>query len=216
MITNFYAAKQFVQNARESQVHESISGPGSSIANTVEVRDLIQEVITNYNIKSILDLGCGDWNWFKLINLSGVIYEGWDSDTDMISLNQSNYGNDNIRFKTYDIVLSDYPEVDLIICRDVLFHLPIHLANKIIKKSLHSCKYFISTCFRDIDKNKGLKPSEDWGYYPINLNIDPFNLSSYENKFQREMLGASPNGIILSPQRYISLYDFTKFEKMNS
>lgn len=76
MITNFYAAKQFIKNSRESNAHESISGPGSSVLNTVEIRDLLQDVIINYNIKSILDLGCGDWNWFQLINLSGVQYEG--------------------------------------------------------------------------------------------------------------------------------------------
>ena len=213
MITNFHAAKQFIKSSRESNVHESISGPGSSISNTIEVRSLLQEVIINYNIKSILDLGCGDWNWLQLIDLSGVTYEGWDADIDMISLNRSNYGNGDINFKSYDIVLSDYPEVDLIICRDVLFHMPIHLAHKIIKKSKFACKYFLSTCFRDVDYNQGIQPSEDWGYYPINLNIDPFNLSSYEDQFKREMLGANPNGVVLSPKRYISLYDFTKFEK---
>ena len=51
MITNFYAAKQFIKNSRESNAHESISGPGSSVLNTVEIRDLLQDVIINYNIK---------------------------------------------------------------------------------------------------------------------------------------------------------------------
>jgi len=213
MITNFTEAKSFINQSRELSIHESISGPGSSVKNTTEARNLITTSIQKLQIKSILDLGCGDWNWFKLIDLTGVSYEGWDADEKMIESNIINYGRNNIRFSTYDIILSDYFDVDLIICRDVLFHMPINLAKKVIQKSKFSCKYFISTSFREVNYNKGIDENQNWGYYPINLNIDPFNLSEYEIEHKREMLGSDPNGVILTPKRYISLYNFTKFEK---
>lgn len=209
MITNFQAAKKFVHTSRSLKEHDSISGPGSSIEHSQEVRSLIQDTITKYNIQTILDLGCGDWHWFNLIDLTEVHYEGWDADSDMITSNRLNYGGDNISFNTYDIVLSDYPDVDLIICRDVLFHMPPHLARKIIKKSKFSCKYFISTSFRQVEHNEGIGFNVDWGYYPINLNINPFNLSDFEINFKREMLGANPKGIQLSPLRFVSLFDFS-------
>lgn len=208
MITNFKEAKNFINYSRQENKHESISGPGSSISNTTEVRQLIQETIHEYDIKSILDLGCGDWNWFKEIDLHNLDYYGWDADEEMIQSNKSRFGKPNIHFSTYDIVLSDYINVDLIICRDVLFHMPIHLANKIINKSKRACNFFISTSFRDVDFNKGIG-DVNWGYYPINLNKTPFNLATFEKKYIREMLGASPDGIILSPKRYICLYDFS-------
>jgi SAM-dependent methyltransferase len=215
MITNFKAAKNFVNISKQLDNHESISGPGSSISNTLEVRLFLREIIDEFNIKTILDLGCGDWNWFRLVDLSNINYEGWDADVDMISSNQSNYGKDNISFKTYDIVLSDYPEVDLIICRDVLFHMPIYLANKIIKKSKLYSKYFLSTSFRHVEVNKGIDPNQDWGYYSINLNIEPFNLGPLEISYRREMLGANPKAIQLSPLRFVSLYDFSNIRNFH-
>lgn len=44
------------------QNNESLSGPGSHINNTNETINLINKTIKKYNIKTILDLGCGDWN----------------------------------------------------------------------------------------------------------------------------------------------------------
>ena len=170
MITNFKAAKKFIKFSKNENL-ESISGPGSSIANTLEVRGLIEETIKKYNIKSILDLGCGDWNWFKLIDLNGIEYEGWDAGEDMIIANQLQFGKENVNFKIYDIILSEYPEVDLIICRDVLFHMPMNLAYKVIRKSKHACKYFLSTSFKEVSQNKGIGIDNEWGYYPINLNF---------------------------------------------
>jgi 2-polyprenyl-3-methyl-5-hydroxy-6-metoxy-1,4-benzoquinol methylase len=208
--TNFREAQAFVDHSR-SLNQESLSGPGSSIANTVEVRNLLHKCIFNYNIKSILDLGCGDWNWLQNVCLDGVNYLGWDADVDLIVSNLFNYSEDNITFDTLDICLEEYPSVDLIICRDVLFHMPINLAQKIINKSKKSCKLFLSTSFLDVKINTGIQSGLNWGYYPINLNAPPFNLSDLLLDFDREMLGASNDSIILSPKRYICLYDFSNF-----
>lgn len=210
--TNFKEAQLFVQESRKLN-QESLSGPGSTTANAVEVSSLIQETIKEYEIKSILDLGCGDWNWFQHIQLEGIEYQGWDADMDMIIQNQFNHGKSNINFYVKDIVQDNYPDVDLIICRDVLFHMPIALANHVILKSKSACKYFISTSFREINTNTGIAHGLNWGYYSINLNKNPFNLFCDEMKFKREMLGTSHDGITLSPKRYICLYDFSNFQK---
>jgi SAM-dependent methyltransferase len=210
--TNFREAQLFVEESRKLD-QESLSGPGSSVVNASEVTNLIKETIKQYNIKSILDLGCGDWNWFQHIELKDIEYQGWDADMDMIIQNQFNHGESNINFYVNDIVQDNYPDVDLIICRDVLFHMPMSLANHIISKAKSACKYFISTSFRDVDVNTGIPNGLNWGYYSINLNKNPFNLFDNEIKFQREMLGASRDGITLSPKRYICLYDFFNFQK---
>jgi SAM-dependent methyltransferase len=212
MHSNFKEAQQFVEHYRNSN-EESLSGPGSTIKNTSEARKLIQDSIKSCNINSILDLGCGDWNWFQHIDLQGASYLGWDADTDMIIANQFNYIDEifvenDVDFDVRDIVLEPYPKSDLIICRDVLFHMPIEMAQHVLNKIKKSCKYLISTCFREVEVNEGIG-DKNWGYYPINLNLSPFNLSKHEIQHDREMLGASPDGIILSPKRFICLYDFT-------
>lgn len=177
--SNFEAAKKYVEMKR---VHneESLSGPGSHIKNTKEIIYIINEIIKKKQPNKILDLGCGDWNWFKMIELGDCHYEGWDCDEQMILNNKNLYKKD---FFVKDIVTEEYPQVDLIICRDVLFHLPKEMAVKVIEKVQKASKYFISTTFKNVSNNTDIKDYaniDGWGYYQINLDIAPFNLEQYE------------------------------------
>ena len=179
MKTNFELAKNFVKMKRRDN-HESLSGPGSHLSNAKEAIELVNNTIKKYNIQSILDLGCGDFNWLKETNLKNIKYIGWDACPKMIEDNNKKYGNSDIKFFTKDIVLEDYPDVDLIMCRDVLFHMKKSISKKIINNVKNKCKYFISTSFKNVNENSGINERLDWGFYPINLDIEPFNLKSCE------------------------------------
>lgn len=206
METNFTSAKKYIA-LKKKQDLETLCGSGSNLNNTNDIINLIEETIEKHNINSILDLGCGDWNWFKKINLSKELsYEGWDCDSEMIENNIKKYGSDNITFKELDIVTEDYPVVDLIICRDVLFHLDEKLTLKILEKIKDKCKYFISTSYLGNKKNSNIKPYipiSGWGFYEINLNLPPFNLNEYQIDYREEKQIKS-NG----KQRSVVLYKF--------
>ena len=176
MNSNFNLAKQFVARKRKDN-HESLSGPGSHIVNTTEIVDTLNTFIADNNIQSILDLGCGDWNWFKKINIQNAKYIGWDACDQMIADNSKFYGCANITFETKDIVTENYPYSDLIICRDVLFHMTTDLSMHILEKVKSSCKYFICTSFNDVPEN--IPHKRGWGFYKINTNIQPFNMEQY-------------------------------------
>jgi SAM-dependent methyltransferase len=184
MRTNFDSAKAFV-NRKRLDGHESLSGPGSHIANTKECVDFINKILKEKNIQSILDLGCGDWNWFKNIELVSCTYEGWDACEIMIQDNKKFYGCSRVNFEVKDIVTEDYPFTDLIICRDVLFHMAPELALKIIEQAKNKCKYFLSTSFNNVETNTGIG-KVNWGFYRINLNISPFDLEKYLVEFVEE------------------------------
>ena len=208
MDTNFESAKKFV-DMKIKDNNESLSGPGSHIYNTVEVRKLLTSFIKEHNIKSILDLGCGDWNWFKLVNICDASYEGWDAHPTMININKIRYGSDKVVFEVKDIITEDYPEVDLIICRDVLFHLDFKYSINVINKIKNKCKYFLSTSFNNIDTNTNIKKYchiDNWGFYPINLHITPFNLKNEAivSVLENESCKSNNNS------RYINIYDFSK------
>ena len=187
--TNFEGAKKFASyglKEKQKNKRESASGGGSSIKSTEVSRDYIVKVIEKYKISSILDLGCGDWNWMSKIRneFENSSYEGWDANEDMIFNLNNIYGNDNTKFYFKDIVTGEYPKVDMVLCRDVLFHLKEKYTLKIIEKIKKSkIKYFLTTSFNDV-KGKQVKfrdrPSMgDWGFYEINLNLPPFNLEKY-------------------------------------
>lgn len=204
--TNFESAKKFV-NMKRMHNEESLSGPGSHIENTRETVRIINEIIKKRKINTILDLGCGDWNWFNNIELNNTKYIGWDADEDMINTNRTKYGKDNIKFELNDIILSDYPDVDLIICRDVLFHLDISLSMKCINKIKEHCKYFLSTNFNYVSENQNIKKYtnfDNWGFYTINLHIEPFNLKPYLIDSVVE-----PNNSAYGYSRYVNIYRLT-------
>ena len=99
MKTNFKSAKEYIK-LKKKEGSESLCGSGSHMSNASDVIDFIQKTIDKHNIKSILDLGCGDWNWFKEINFSkNINYIGWDCDKEMIESNEQKYGSDKIKFE---------------------------------------------------------------------------------------------------------------------
>ncbi len=201
MDTNFNSARKFIQMKRQHN-DESLSGPGSWKKNTRVVVKFINEAIEKYQIKSILDLGCGDWNWFNEIDMTDVCYTGWDADEQMIQDNQSKYGSDSINFCVKDIVTESLPDVDLIICRDVLFHIKLDLSVPLVRKIQKAGKYFVSTSFREEPANKDIRKYcdiENWGFYNINLNRSPFDLLGSEIDFSLETTSNNQN-------RYICLY----------
>jgi len=187
--SNFDAAKAFVRMKR-GHLQESLSGPGSHVANTKEMVDFLSCIVSELGIKSILDLGCGDWNWLRLVDLGSVEYLGWDCDEEMLNENQTRYGSSRVRFELRDITKAEFPKVDLIICRDVLFHLERDVAIALVEKAKRCSNFFLSTSFRQNSSNIGIQPYADiqgWGFYPINLSLPPFSLGQYAVRAVKEV-----------------------------
>ena len=209
MNSNFETAARWVQG-RRAAADGHLSGYGSSKNSAKDAQAFIGDIIKRYNPKKILDLGCGDWTWFSslgdMLDSSGVEYEGWDACARMIRDNNEKYGNDSVRFMLKDIVTEEYPKVDLIICRDVLFHLQQSMALEVIEKVHKSCSLFISTTFPYTTTNKKL--TGGWGFYTINLAIDPFSLSRYEVEKRHEVKCGQKNNM-----RFVCMYELNKYNQ---
>ena len=179
-MSNFASAEQFCKNGINSQ-QESISGGGSTMSSTTAFRYFLPKYIKQYGIESILDIGCGDWHWMSTIRdeFPEVDYEGWDASKDMIDPMTEKYGTENTRFEVKDIVDNVYPKVDMVIARDVLFHLKTDYLQRVLDNIRNAgVKYLLATTFPELKKNEELKPKkyEGWGFRPINLDIAPYNM----------------------------------------
>jgi hypothetical protein len=167
---------------------ESRSGLGSELLSTETIRKELPEVFKKFNIKSVLDIPCGDFNWMNNVDLKEVHYIGADIVENMIEDNKNNFKD--YEFKVLDITEDDLPEVDLIFARDILGHFDYENIEKTIKNIISSgSKYLLTTSFTKWEYNVDIK-NGDWR--PINLMLKPFlfkpiyliNENCFEGDFQ--------------------------------
>jgi hypothetical protein len=135
----------YVRNHWQGQ---SKSGAGSDLRQTEEVKLILKRVIQECEIKSILDVPCGDFYWAKEIDFGHVSYCGADIVEKIIDVNNTIHRKGNIQFIQADITSSALRKVDLIFCRDCLVHFSyqdIEKAKKDLK--LSQSKYLLTTIF---------------------------------------------------------------------
>ena len=153
-------------------------GKGSVVKNTTEIRLFLLQLINKYKIKSIDDAPCGSFNWMRKVDLSDIIYIGFDIDYGLILKNRINYLD--VKFELFDIVTQVLPKADLIICRDCLFHLPTNfIINALNNFKDSGSTYLLATSHLEIKVNVELlhkNYGKEYGFRKINLSIDPFNL----------------------------------------
>lgn len=101
------------------------SGSGSSPANTAGYRAFLAAFLRANSIRSVLDIGCGDWQFSRLIDWAGITYTGVDVVPAVIGCNWARYARPQVRFEHGD-VLNGYqlPAADLVLCKDLLQHWP--------------------------------------------------------------------------------------------
>jgi len=179
---------------------ESRSGPGSTLDETKKLRESIKKIIKDKNIKSVVDIPCGDFNWMKEIVFNFESYIGGDIVKKAIEENNERYSNSRIKFIEFDIVNDEIPNGDLLIVRDIIGHFPIDDGIKILKNILNSkCKYLLSTTWAKkigndwfpCEKNDVHRENEgvDYGrFYPVNLMSNPFNLPNAEIYLEEDVM----------------------------
>jgi SAM-dependent methyltransferase len=102
------------------------SGMGSTMEFTRVYRLFLQDFLAEHQIRSVVDAGCGDWQFSRSIDWKGIDYLGVDIVPALIEGNRRSYGALNVRFAVADIVRDKLPPADLLIVKDVLQHLPDH------------------------------------------------------------------------------------------
>lgn len=154
------------------------SGEGSLEIQTRGYRAFLQDFLAKKNIRTVVDMGCGDWQFSKLINWSGIGYQGFDVVPVVISNNTDRFASDNVSFSLFSGNADELPPADLLIVKDVLMHLP----NQVVLDFLPNLKKYkyalITNCTNPInpnDVNKDIQPG-DFRY--IDLRMSPFNLES--------------------------------------
>ena len=151
---------------------ESVSGPGSTLARAAAFKEDLVLLLNGIKTKSLLDAGCGDFNWMKEVRLNLARYVGVDVVAELVAENQRLYGSGSRIFLNLDMTKDSLPRVDVILCRDSLVHLSFKdifatLAN--FKKS--GSTYLLATTFTRFAESNDI-PTGAWRQ--LNMQLPPF------------------------------------------
>lgn len=153
---------------------ETRSGPGSTLNRTVELRVKLLQLFKSHGIRILADAGCGDLNWMKEITGQLQFYFGYDIVTEMIAELHTVYADrNNCFFVCSDIVMSNLPSCDAILCRDCLTHLPLDAGLMTIDRFRRSGSRYLIATTHLVGHNRWVNCG---GWFQIDLNAPPFNL----------------------------------------
>ncbi len=151
---------------------ESMSGPGSSLAQTSELRRCLPLLIEELGIESLLDAPCGDFNWMQHVSLGGRRYIGVDVHGETVARNRWRHARPDRSFHQLDLMRDPLPRAHAILCRDLLPHLSFAQAFQVLRNFASSgASYLLTTTFTQPRQNRETSHAV---WRPLNLSLPPF------------------------------------------
>jgi hypothetical protein len=155
---------------------ESVSGGGSELANTKELIKALPQIIEKYNINSMLDVPCGDFNLMRKVRFPLMFnYVGVDIVDDLIINNRKKYHSLTRQFIVRDATCDKLPMLqELIFSKDFFIHLSLDNIIKSILNFKDTGSVYLMTCS---DPTATVNKDQDNGgaWRPLNLMLSPFN-----------------------------------------
>ena len=153
------------------------SGTGSREALTRDYRMFLQGLLQQARVKSVVDLGCGDWQFSRHMDWSGIDYTGVDVSAVVLETLRP-FERPGVRFLRANAVTDTLPPADLLIAKDVLQH----WSNADILAFLPQLQNFkgalITNSFPDrVAINGALETGARMR--PVDLTWPPFNLKGW-------------------------------------
>lgn len=154
---------------------DSLSGKGSNLDATADLRGLLPRLLRDLGAKSLLDVPCGDFYWMQHVDLSGIEYLGGDIVPDLIEANRRAHAQPGVAFEVIDLIRGPVPTADVIFVRDCLVHLSHdHVRAALTNIARSGGKWLLTTTFPETDFNEDIATGQ---WRPIDLNKPPFSLS---------------------------------------
>jgi SAM-dependent methyltransferase len=100
------------------------SGEGSTVAASAPYRRALEQILGARDVRSVTEVGCGDWQVSGLIDWQGVAYTGVDVVPELLEHNRA-IAPAGFQFVEADARTAEPPAADLLVAKDVLQHWPI-------------------------------------------------------------------------------------------
>lgn len=162
---------------------EFCSGSGSTPERSAAYCALIRRFIGTNGIRTVVDLGCGDFRVGRQFESTAKRYIGIDCVPALINYNQRTFGSDRVSFVCRNIIEDELPDGDLCLIRQVLQH----LSNAEIQAVLANCRKYRHVIISEHVPVKCDRPNIDKPHGPdvrayinsgVYVEAPPFNLSA--------------------------------------
>ena len=182
---------------------ESVSGPGSEILETEEIRALLPTLLGRFNIRSLLDAPCGDFSWMSKVDLGSCDYIGAEVVPELVASNKSKYEQPGRRFILADLRKDRLARSDLILCRDCLIHLSFRDAKAVLRNFRTSgSPLLLLTTDPSVKENR---PVSTGGYRALNVRLPPFCLPE-PLEIHRDRYPPAQGEILIDPHKHLGLF----------
>jgi SAM-dependent methyltransferase len=176
------------------------SGDGSTVDVTTVYRHIIEEFIRLNQVRTVLDVGCGDWRFSRRIPWDdyGITYLGLDVSPFIVARNTQEYGHDRRKFAVIGEPreILNHGRFDLIICKDAMQHMPNAIINEYLDVFSEAGRFSLLTndAFPLINLNQDIDAG---GWRALDLRIAPFSrrtavIAEYVNYFGAEVPSWAP------------------------
>jgi hypothetical protein len=164
---------RYIHRANHWGSPESASGPGSELQDTAVLRRVLPALLDELQVRTLVDIPCGDVRWLRAIDLQLDEYRGFDIVPELIKRLQEERPIPNGTFEVADLVGFDLPRADAILCRDVFLHMPYRdIAGALRSVKSSGSRFLLASTYvgvHNVDMPAGRAR-------PIDLTSAPFSL----------------------------------------
>ena len=154
------------------------SGEGSLPRHNRGYGAFLRKFLTEHKIGSVVDLGCGDWQFSRFVDWRGVDYRGFDIVPTVVERNQRDFGKDGISFALLRDP-ADLPPADLLIAKDVLQHWSGDSIAAFLPRLANYRHCLLTNCV-DVAGPTAYQDVPDGSFRPLDLRQPPFSLPARE------------------------------------
>jgi SAM-dependent methyltransferase len=150
------------------------SGVGSLPLNNIDYIKYMRMFIERNNIRSVVDFGCGDWQFSQFVGWETVTYTGFDIVESVVAQNQAAFARGNVSFRVFTSE-TELPKADLFICKDVFQHMSNGSIEKYLRAFKERSRFLLITNDDWPAEHLINTEIEEGGWRPVRLDRKPFS-----------------------------------------
>jgi len=155
------------------------SGEGSLPVHVRSYVRFLQKFLRQQRVASVVDFGCGDWQFSRSIPWDGIEYRGYDIVPAVVSANRRRYGSATVSFHEIGTTFDTLPPADLLIVKDVLQHWSDETVWSFLPVLSRYRLALITNCVNPAGPTQNV-PIADGDFRYFDVRLLPFNIKARE------------------------------------